>query len=79
MKSKEAEIKELEAKIKELTSQNKGARKGIEDKAWEDIDVIKENNKIVLADNIQDGMDSKAKLTQKTGEYKTKKNEKDNL
>lgn len=56
---------------------NKQARKAIEDKAWDDIDEIKEKNKILLSENIQEGMDSKAKLCEKTGEYKTQKMKKE--
>jgi len=42
---KEQEIKNLELKAKELSLENKKARKAIEDKAWDDIDIIKETNK----------------------------------
>jgi hypothetical protein len=58
---------------------NKHARKTIEDRAWEDIDEIREKNKILLADNIMEGMESKDKLTTKTGEYKSLKQEKENM
>jgi len=49
---KEQEIKNLELKAKELAQENKKARKAIEDKAWDEIDIIKEQNKKQLAENI---------------------------
>lgn len=52
-------------------------RKKIEDKAWDDIDQIKEKNKEELAVEIKFGMESKAALMTKTGEYKNKKQEKE--
>ena len=39
-------------------------------KAWDDIDQIKEKNKEELASEIKMGMESKAALMTKTGEYK---------
>lgn len=78
-KQKDAEIKELEQKIEELLKQNKGKRKDIEDSAWEKIDKIKERNKDDLAQIIDLGMISKAKLTEVTGEYRTKKTRKEQL
>lgn len=70
LKQKEKQISELAAKIKELAIENKIKRKQIEDKAWDDIDQIKEKNKEELASEIKMGMESKAALMTKTGEYK---------
>lgn len=51
----------------------------IEDRAWEDIDKIKERNKDELAVIIDLGMNSKGRLTEVTGTYRTKKTQKEQL
>ena len=77
LKQKEKQIAELASKVKELALENKMQRKKIEDKAWDDIDQIKERNKDELAVEIKMGMESKAALMTKTGEYKNKLQEKE--
>lgn len=77
LKQKEKQIAELAAKVKELALENKLQRKQIEDKSWDDIDQIKETNKELLSVEIKLGMESKAALVTKTGEWKTKKQEKE--
>jgi len=76
---KDNESKTLDSKINEMLDENKGARKKIEDDAWERIDVIKDKNKEELAQVIEAGLKSKGELTKVTGEYKNKRGKKDQL
>ena len=54
-----------------MEKQNITQRKDIEDEAWERIDVLKDKNKDELALIIEEGMESKAKLTKVVGEKKS--------
>ena len=54
-------------------------RKEIEDEAWERIDHLKDQNKDELALIIEEGMESKAKLTKVHGEKKSQEDEKRQL
>ena len=54
-------------------------RKEIEDEAWEKIDMLKDKNKDELALIIEEGMESKAKLTKVHGEKKSQEDEKRQL
>lgn len=60
-------------------AENKDERKKIEDVAWENIDVIKDKNKEELALIIDAGINSKAKLIEVQGNFKTQKNAKEHL
>jgi chromosome segregation ATPase len=62
-----------------MTDKNKSQRKEIEDKAWDQIDVIKDTNKEELVNIIAQGMDSKTRLTTIQGEFKKQKSEKERL
>jgi len=62
-----------------MTDKNKSQRKEIEDKAWDDIDEIKDTNKEELVNIIAQGMDSKTRLTTIQGEFKKQKSEKERL
>ena len=62
-----------------MLEENRGERKKIEDKAWEEIQIIKEKNKDELNDIIRLGMESKTKLTEVQGNYKTSVAEKSKL
>ena len=54
---------------------NVHTRKEIEDEAWEKIDVLKDKNKDELALIIEEGMESKAKLTKVVGEKRSQEDE----
>jgi chromosome segregation ATPase len=62
-----------------MTDKNKSQRKEIEDKAWDQIDEIKDTNKEELVNIIAQGMDSKTRLTTIQGEFKKQKSEKERL
>ena len=62
-----------------MEKQNITQRKDIEDEAWERIDVLKDKNKDELALIIEEGMESKAKLTKVVGEKKSQEDEKRQL
>ena len=61
---KDKEFKEMQEKLKYMIDENRDKRKEIEDNAWEQINVIKENNKDELNETIKAGMESKARLTE---------------
>ena len=54
-------------------------REKIENDAWEEIDRIKEKNKVELAKEIEKGMESKTSLTFITNEFKEQRSKKDQL
>ena len=54
-------------------------REKIENEAWDDIDRIKERNKEELAKVIEAGMESKAKLTLVTTDFKERRSQRDQL
>jgi cilia- and flagella-associated protein 57 len=73
------EFKEMRERIDNMVEENKKQRKEIEDKAWDEINVIKEKNKAELTEIIDAGMDSKAKLTEVQGKFKTSNSSKEQL
>lgn len=76
---KDKEFKEMQENLKGMIDENRDQRKTIEDDAWEQINVIKEKNKDELNETIKAGMESKAKLTEVQGNYKTAAAEKEKL
>ena len=73
------EFKEMRERIDNMVEENKKQRKEIEDKAWDEINVIKEKNKAELTEIIDAGMDSKSKLTEVQGKFKTSNSSKEQL
>jgi chromosome segregation ATPase len=59
-----------------MIEENKQERQKIEDKAWDEINIIKEKNKEDLREIINAGMESKTKLTEVQGQFKTATNAK---
>lgn len=70
-KQMEEKAASLEKQIKQLREDNKLERQEIEQKAWEEIDKVKDENKERLTAEIQRGMQNKGKLTEVTGKHKT--------
>lgn len=62
-----------------MIDENKDQRKDIEEKAWEDINKIKEQNKEDLRVIIDAGIESKKKLTEVQGKLKQAQNAKTTL
>lgn len=56
-----------------MMREHKDMRENIENEAWDKIDTIKERNKEDLAKIIDAGMESKAKLTMVTNDFKERK------
>ena len=76
---KDLEYKEKQNQIETMEKENVTKRKDIEDDAWEMIDMLKDKNKDELALIIEEGMESKAKLTKVHGEKKSQEDEKRQL
>lgn len=68
---------ELDALIEEIKRDSRKSRAAQEERMWKQIDVMTDQNKVVLAGDIEKGMDAKAKLTVALNQLKDKNTEKD--
>ena len=74
MKEEYNELKEMRD---EMILQSRKTRANQEDNTWKQIDTMTDCNKLVLASDIEKGMDAKAKLTVALNQLKDKNTEKD--
>ena len=74
MKEEESELQEMK---NQMIRESRKTRANQEDNAWKQIDTMTDCNKLVLASDIEKGMDAKAKLTVALNQLKDKNTEKD--
>ena len=75
----EKKKKELSLEIERMIKSHKEEREMVENKTWEDIEAIKEENKKKLATEVDKGMKQKSELTLIRNEYRHKEQEQENL